>query len=66
MSLINDSNLNDRERNIIMMRYFEGLSIKECSERCGIEENSFKKCHKKVLHKLYAYMSVNGRLKELM
>lgn len=59
LSIIEDSNLNDRERSLISARYISGLSVKEICDQFNIEESTYKKIHRRILFKLYIYITVN-------
>lgn len=60
ISIIEDSNLNDRERELITARYVKGLSVKEICELLNLEEETYKKMHRKILSKLYIYITINN------
>lgn len=54
--LLNKSPLNDRESEIISLRFIRGLSLKESSEELKMEYDTFAKAQKRALDKLYSYI----------
>lgn len=60
LRIIEDSNLTNKEREFISARYIEGLSIKEICDNLQIEEETYKKSHRKIMSKLYIFMMVNN------
>lgn len=51
------SELNDRERAILILRYQAGFSFTEIGERIGFSRQSIQKCHAAALEKLRVVMS---------
>lgn len=66
MELLNNSNLTDRERDIILMRLIYGKSLKECSDVLIIEQDSVNKAQKKAVIKLYQWINNKGKIIELI
>lgn len=58
--IIENSNLNNRERELVKLRYIEGFRVKEICEALKVEESTYKKLHKKILSKLYIYITLNN------
>ena len=58
--IIESSNLTNRERELVKLRYIEGLRVKEICEVLKLEECTYKKLHRKILSKLYIYITLNG------
>lgn len=59
LDLLNDSNLNDKERDFVKSRYISGLSVKEMCEVYHLDEGAYKKMHRRILAKFYLYIKVN-------
>lgn len=57
MATIEESNLTDRERELINARYIVGMQIKEICSKFGMEEEAYKKLQKKILIKFYRFMT---------
>lgn len=55
--IIVDSNLTDQEAELLTKRFVNGLSIKECSEFFGLEENTICKKQCKAAKKLYEFLN---------
>lgn len=51
------SELNDRERAILILRYQSGFSFTEIGDRIGFSRQSIQKCHAAALEKLRGVMS---------
>lgn len=58
-SLLDNSNLNDREKELLTYRLIEGKSLKECANFLGIEEDSVNKAQLKAVKKLYFFLKIN-------
>lgn len=54
--IIQQSNLNDREVNLLIMRLVQGNSLKDCAEIMNIEEDSVNKAQLKAVKKLYTFL----------
>jgi predicted DNA binding protein len=65
IELIFESNLTDRERKAVILRFIRGLSIKECAEAFNIEPNSFSKFLTKVTKKLYNWLIIGSEVKDI-
>lgn len=55
-NLLYNSNLNDREVELLSLRFINGKSLKECSEVYGLEINTVSKNQQKAMCKLYQYL----------
>lgn len=55
--LLENSNLCDREITLLSCRLIKGLSLKECADLFGIEEDSVNKAQLKAIKKLYHYLA---------
>lgn len=55
--LLDNSNLNDREVELLSLRLIQGKSLKECAEHFGIEEDSVNKAQLKAIKKLYLFFN---------
>ncbi|MBR6552808.1 MAG: hypothetical protein IKT89_08225 [Clostridia bacterium] len=58
LELIENSNLTNKERDIIYSRYLEGLGVKEMCEKYALEESTYKQAQKRILVKLYNYINL--------
>lgn len=56
IDFLSNSNLDDRELDLLIKRFVNGLSIKECSLEFGVEENTISKKQYKAVKKLYQYL----------
>lgn len=54
--LLDNSNLNDREIELLSFRFIQGKSLKECANHFGIEEDSVNKAQLKAVKKLYQWV----------
>ena len=52
--------LNDREKQIIHMRYFEGLSLKEIARIMDKNSSSIRTVHERALKKMLKYLRSKG------
>lgn len=59
--LLEKSNLTDRNKELIEMRFVHGKSIKECSDHLNIEENSVSKSQRKICRQLYKWLVERGK-----
>lgn len=59
VELIDNSNLTNRERELVNLRYIEGLRVKEICNRLNMDEFVYKKEHRRILGKLYVWMFTN-------
>lgn len=57
--ILDNSNLNNREVDIITSRLIKGMSLKECSSIFAIEENSVNRAQLKAVKKLYNFLRAN-------
>jgi len=48
--------LNDRERNIILLRYFHDKTQMEVAKRLGISQVQVSRTEKKILRQMHEYM----------
>lgn len=55
-----NSNLNDRETELLSFRLVQGKTLKECADHFGIEEDSVNKAQLKAVRKLYIFLC-NGQ-----
>lgn len=55
-NLLYNSNLNDREVELLSLRFINGKSLKECSEVYRLEINTVSKNQQKAMYKLYQYL----------
>ena len=55
--ILDNSNLTDREKELMICRFLKGLSLKECSELFLLEEDSVNKAQKKTCIKLYNFLT---------
>ena len=62
--LLQNSNLTERESNLLTYRLVQGKTLKECSSILGIEEDSVNKAQLKAIKKLYLYLDCK-KLKNL-
>lgn len=58
--LIKESPLNDRESEILILRFVNGKSIKESSLCVGMEPEAFVKAQRKAIDKFYSYNFPNN------
>lgn len=58
LDLIQNSCLTDKERDIIISRFIEGLNIKEMCQKYCVEESTYKHSQKRILVKLYNYINI--------
>jgi DNA-directed RNA polymerase specialized sigma subunit len=58
LDLIQNSCLTDKERDIIISRFIEGLNIKEMCQKYNVEESTYKHSQKRILVKLYNYINI--------
>ena len=59
LTILNNSNLNDRDTALLTSRLVQGKSLKECSDDFGIEEDSINKAQLKAVKKLYYWIIFN-------
>lgn len=56
--LLANSNLNNREIELLSLRLIDGKSLKECADYFGIEEDSVNKAQHRAVKKLYLFISL--------
>lgn len=61
IELLENSNLNERECELLTFRFVHGKSLKDCSLYFGIEEDSVNKAQLKAVKKLYNYLKYNEK-----
>lgn len=54
--LLKNSNLDDRELQLMSCRFVQGLSLKECADIFGLETNTISKNQTKIIRKLNSYL----------
>lgn len=57
--VVRESNLNNRELNIIQFRYIDGNTISEASDKLQMTEEAFVKAQRKAIEKLYLFIFSN-------
>lgn len=57
LNLLLNSNLNDRELDLLIKRFVNGISLKECSDNMGMEVNSVSKIQQRAVRKLYIFIN---------
>lgn len=62
--LLENSNLNNREIDILSLRIIEGLSAKECCMKLNLEEDTFYKAQRKAYAKLSFFLKNQTVIKE--
>ncbi len=60
--LLDNSNLNDREKELLTHRLINGKSLKECATELGIEEDSVNKAQLKAVKKLFYFLKISKKL----
>lgn len=60
IKLLKNSSLDNRERNILYMRFIEGLSVIESAEKINVDESTFNKAQQRSFKKLYKWISCNN------
>lgn len=65
VKLLENSNLNNRERDILILRVVDGLSVKESCNRLDIEEETFNKAQKKAYAKLFFFIQNKALISDL-
>lgn len=58
--LLEDSSLNDREKQLLELRLIRGVSLKECSVIFVVEEDSINKAQLKASKKLFTWLKFNN------
>ena len=56
INLLNESNLDDREKEILVMKHISGMTAKEMSEKLSVSVDAYNKMQQKVYKKLYAWL----------
>jgi len=56
INLLNNSNLNDRERCLLETRFVKGLSAKESADYFNLEFDTYNKTYHRTVFKLYAWL----------
>lgn len=54
--LIDNSNLTDKEKQVLTLRFSKGKQVKECTELLNMEFEAFNKLQKKSVFKLYHWL----------
>lgn len=54
--LINNSNLTEKEKQVLTLRFSKGKQVKECTEIFNMELEAFNKLQKKSVYKLYHWL----------
>lgn len=58
--LLDNSNLNDREKELLTHRLVNGKTLKECADYLGIEEDSVNKAQLKAVKKLFYFLKISN------
>lgn len=66
IKLINDSNLTEREGQLLELRLIKGKSLKEVADVLMIEEDSVNKAQSKVCKKLYYWIKCKDTLEQVV
>lgn len=66
VKLIESSNLNEREKQIIVLRFVKGKTVKDCCEEMCLEVDTFNKAQAKAMSKLYFWVSNREKIKEIV
>lgn len=61
-SLIEKSNLNEREKKLVSLRFVDGKPIKDCCDELGIEIDALNKAQAKALLKLYFWINNKDKI----
>lgn len=56
INLLAESNLNDRETELLLKRLVKGETIKDCSVYFNLEEDTINKKQLKAVKKLYSFL----------
>ena len=56
LNLLKTSNLNDREIELLTMRFVQGKSLKDCADYFKVEIDTINKAQLKTVKKLYSYL----------
>lgn len=65
-SLVEKSNLNEREKKLVSLRFIDGKQIKDCCEDLNLEVDTFNKAQAKALSKLYFWLKNKERITMLL
>lgn len=60
LDLLTNSNLTDRESELLIFRLVKGKTLKDCSEYFGIEEDSVNKAQLKAIKKFYNFLKIKS------
>lgn len=65
LKLLKYSNLTNRERQIMTMRFIVGLSTKETAEKLNMDIDTFNQAQKKIYVKLYSWIEIQYQCYQL-